>query len=624
METFEAPSAEDKKRDRQPLYPERPSEGIEGKIEMLAAFEAGRIEKIPITSEERMEIQRLEDTLGAIFEKIFDITPKEAVFYAEYFQSSEGRKDFEVLIGKSLENDGKAVEDIEKSLLDAGPLVAQLGAKERGGFVGRSRDYSEQILLKQLLQTRDTDGRITTADIASPVPVRILLTPSENLAKITALKKFKDQIKHYTETPDASMTGKSEGFRQVLSGVLGLYQSRVNAMLVESSVDSFALKRKESVLGENALTEDERVLLSRMVGAQNIETNLSRYDKFLFGAASEYDAAGQRNQVGETLKNFADRFEEEYVASVVLRNEQIRGKGLDSEKIAAPTISVEEVEKLAEETLRTYGLLSEQLASEYTSDRTGPAPDNKWQFVARDEFKTMAVDGKRKVIKCGRGSQSVASLISVTLAHEIEGHVLQHENKSKIPLRLFKRLGSGRSVVFAECGAMSNQDAVSRDAFGYASPPHPYYIRAMQKKLEGGDYLDCLTVFYESSLKAVRLQKELGKISEEDFGKQCEKNLKLAINRTKRLFQGSPDLSSAGSALARSKDTVYLEQTKLFQELKKHNLEKYVFVGGANLDALLFLMKSGFLDPEDIEEPRYHSLEIWSRMQDDYVLSDEK
>jgi hypothetical protein len=109
--------------------------------------------------------------------------------------------------------------------------------------------------------------------------------------------------------------------------------------------------------------------------------------------------------------------------------------------------------------------------SEYTSDRTGPAPDNKWQFVARDEFKTMAVDGKRKVIKCGRGSQSVASLISVTLAHEIEGHVLQHENKSKIPLRLFKRLGSGRSVVFAECGAMSNQDTVSRDAF-VRSPPH--------------------------------------------------------------------------------------------------------------------------------------------------------
>jgi hypothetical protein len=35
------------------------------------------------------------------------------------------------------------------------------------------------------------------------------------------------------------------------------------------------------------------------------------------------------------LKNFADRFEEEYVASVVLRNEQIKGKGLDSEKIAA-------------------------------------------------------------------------------------------------------------------------------------------------------------------------------------------------------------------------------------------------------------------------------------------------
>jgi hypothetical protein len=296
METLETSNAGDAKKDRQPLYPERPSEGIESKIEMLADFEAGRIEKIPITPEERMEIQRLEDTLGATLEKIFEITPKEAVFYAEYFQSPEGRKDFEVLIGKSLGNDGKAVQDIEKSLLEAGPLVAQLGAKERGSFVGRSRDYSEQLLFEQLLQTRDVNGYVEAAGIASPVPVRMLLTPSENLAKITALKKFKDQIKHYTETPDTSMMGKSEGFRQVLSGVLGLYQSRVNAMLVESSVDSFALKRKESVLGEDALTEDEQVLLSQTVGTQNIETNLSRYDKFLFGAASEYDAAGQRNQ----------------------------------------------------------------------------------------------------------------------------------------------------------------------------------------------------------------------------------------------------------------------------------------------------------------------------------------
>lgn len=222
----------------------------------------------------------------------------------------------------------------------------------------------------------------------------------------------------------------------------------------------------------------------------------------------------------------------------------------------------------------------------------------------------MAVDSKRKVIKCGIKKQSPAGLISVTLAHEIEGHVLQYENKTKIPLRLFKKLGGERSSIFAECGAMNNQGLVSQEAFGFAFPPHPHYIRAMVEKLRGGNYLDCIKAFHESTLRGPRLQKTLGQISEEVFKKEVKKSLKLAINRTKRLFREGSDFSSNQPFLTNSKDTVYLEQVKLFQELKQRGLEKYVFVGGANLNTLLFLMKSGFLDPKDIqtEIPLPHNL----------------
>jgi len=620
MEILKPSSVEDASENekRQSLYPERPSEVIGNKIALLADFEAGRIEKIPLVLEEREEIQNLENVLGATFEKIFEIDTREAVFYAEYFLTEEGKKDFESMVGVPLGNTEESVQAIERSLYESVPLIKKLDAKKRVSLTGRSRDYSEKFLLEQCLRTSDARGYIITENINAPTQVQLLLSPEQILTKIVALKRFKEKIKQYTDTPDASMMQKSEGFNQVLSGVLELYQSRVNAMLAENRSDVLLLKRKVDVLGEDSLTEDERALFSQMVGTQNAETNIARYDKFLFGATSEYDARGQRNQVGQDLGTFADQFEEEYVSSVVLRNEQIKRNGLNPDKIADKTLSIDVVEKLAEETLRSYGILSEHPASEYTPDRSGPAPDNKWQFIARDEFKTMAVDGKKKIIKCGRGNQSIANLIPITLAHEIEGHVLQNENKSKIPLRLFDRMGSGRSVIFSECGAMNNQDIVSKDAFGYASPPHPHYIRAMQKKLEGGNYLDCVKAFYESSLKATRLQKELGKISDQAFEKKCEEDLKLAINRTKRLFRRSTDLSSAESSLLNSKDTVYLEQVKLFQELKKHGLEKYVFVGGANLDTLLFLMKSGFLHPGDIKAPEYHSLEIWKQMKDDY------
>lgn len=70
MEQISTPDSE-RKNEKQPLYPERPSEGIEAKIQKLADFEAGRAEKIPLTPEERLEIQKLEEVLGTTLEKIF-------------------------------------------------------------------------------------------------------------------------------------------------------------------------------------------------------------------------------------------------------------------------------------------------------------------------------------------------------------------------------------------------------------------------------------------------------------------------------------------------------------------------------------------------------------------------
>ena len=144
----------------------------------------------------------------------------------------------------------------------------------------------------------------------------------------------------------------------------------------------------------------------------------------------------------------------------------------------------------------------------------------------------------------------------------------------------------------------------------------------MVKKLEGGNYAECLEAFYESTLKGPRLQRAIGSLSDEDFKKQTEKNLKLAINRTKRLFREGADFSSQEASLSNSKDTVYLEQVRLFQKLKGHGLEKYAFVLGADLNTLVFLMKSGFLNPSDIQQPKYQSLEIWKRMREEYTKSD--
>ncbi len=609
-----------KKENRQPLYPERPSEGIEAKIQKLADFEAGRAEKIPLTEGERKEIQDREEILGATLEKIFDITPKETTVYAEYLLTPEGKKDFEDTLGVSLGEIG-TLEDAERALYQVTPRLVELESKGRSDLAGRSSKYSAQRVFAEFQGARKSDGQMDTSSIEAPRPVTLYLTPEEMVKKLSALEKFKGCLKQYEGIMDDPK--RSEQSKQVLRGVLRLYQVRVNEMLVDIRRDALGLVRKRAVVSDVGLMGKEHELLNRTTGTDNTDRTLARYDKFLFGATTEYDESGERRQVGQELSAFASQFEDDYVASMLQKEAGIRERGLDGKKVAEKTIGEADVIRLAEETLQAYGLLSDEPATEYVKERPGPARDNKWQFVVREEYGTMAVNGKQKVIKCGKDAQSVSELVSITLAHEIEGHVLQNENKSKIPLRMFRRMGSGRSVIFSECGAMNNQDVVSQEAFGYASPPHPHYIRAMERKLQGGNYQECVGAFYESAMKGPSLMKSLGKMNEEGWEKQSQKHLKTAIDRTKRLFAPNTDLSFGGGELTKSKDTVYLEQVKLYQELKKHGLEKYVFVGGANLDALLFLMESGFLNPEDIMQPKQHSLEIWKRLQGEYTASED-
>ncbi|MCW1888456.1 MAG: hypothetical protein KIH67_002780 [Candidatus Moranbacteria bacterium] len=603
---------------KRPLYPERPSEGIEDEIQRLAQFESGEAKKLELTEEERGEIIALEKKAGKILEAIYRITPQSDSFYPEYFLTPEGRTDFESIVGEALPKNSTP-EDIKKILFTS-ELLKKADTKKRANLAGRSRDYDEEKRFVALSQTLDENGRIDITQASAPERINIIFTPEKKRKKLSLLRAFKSNLKHYTDNHPGVLAEKSPDFQKAFSGIVNLYISRTNDLIIDQNGSLFTLAEKRVLLGEEALTSDEQKLLEKTFGLENPEGTLARYDKFTFGASEEYDSlSGERDQISQELTQFADEFEAIYTKSILEKDALIRAKGLDPEKISTPNISPEQVIELAEEVLGSYGFLSDQPTSEYSKDRSEPAPDNKWQFVAREEFKTHAINIKRKIIKSSLKPQSIDKLISVTLAHEIEGHVVQAENQARVPLQLFQTLGGGRSVVFSECGAMNNQDFVSGEAFGFASPPHPHYIRAMERKLAGGDYLDCVEAFYNSALKETKLKRDLDKLTPEAFIKECETNLKLAINRTKRLFASGSSFTSEAGLLTHSKDTVYLEQVKLYQELKKHGLEKYVYVRGANLKTLLFLMEAGFLNPDDIQKPAFHSLKIWERIKDKYT-----
>ena len=584
------------------LYPERPSEGIEDEIARLAQFESGEAKKLELTEEERTEILTLEKKAGKILEAIYRISPLSNTFYLDYFLTPEGKKDLETVLNHTIYDDFRSVDGLKRYLYSSKNLLG-IDTEKRADLAGRSRNFDEDNRFQALKKTMTPDGEINVTQAPTPRRMDILFTPEKNRKKLSLLRAFKSNLKHYTDNHPGALAEKSPDFQKAFSGIVDLYISRTNDLIIDQNASLFALSEKRALLGEETLTHDEQKLFEKTSGLENPERTLARYDKFTFGASEEYDLrSGERDQISEELARFANEFETVYIKSALEKSEQIRMRGLNPEKLAEANVPIETVRAYAEEILTAYGL------------------ENQWQFVTSDAHKTLSVNVKEKTIQSSNKPQSAEKLIPITLAHEIEGHVVQAENQARIPLQLFQSLGGGRSVVFSECGAMNNQDFVSQEAFGFASPPHPHYIRAMERKLAGGDYLDCVKAFYDSSLKEVKLKRELGKLSDEAFEKECAANLKLAINRTKRLFASGASLTSETGLLTNSKDTVYLEQVKLYQELKKHNLEKYVFVRGANLKTLLFLMESGFLNPDDIQKPAFHSLKIWERIKDDYTL----
>jgi hypothetical protein len=293
----------------------------------------------------------------------------------------------------------------------------------------------------------------------------------------------------------------------------------------------------------------------------------------------------------------------------------MRERGLDPAKVEDEQMySPQEVKSFAEEVLTHYDLLSDEPAEMYDPDRTGPAADGKWQVIVGD-FTSLSVDGVRqRIVKVPNATMSAKKLFPVGLAHEIEGHSLQHTNKLSLGLQLFSRFGADRSVVFAEGGAKYNEDYVSQAAFGVPSRSHPHFIRAIARKLEGGTYTDCVQTFYDSAIEPYQKLHQEQKLTDEEFTQKVSYFAKLAVNRARRLFRDGGDYNSTdGRHLSNSKDTAYLEGLMLSEQLRKAELHKYMYLTGVNLDAILFLLRSGLLSTEDIRKPDYISLDIWER-----------
>lgn len=598
-------------QEAQRLYPERPSLEAEKRLQEVKELEEGK-GVIELNGEEMENVLDYEKEFQKELERIFTIQIISPIVYPEYFLTKEGRDDFRETMGVDIV--GESIIDIEKFLLNNRVIFKNIDSRKRSELFGRAEKFSDDQLAEEIESNMDNQGNFNLLDLKIPSRFKILLNPKEALEKISGLRKLKDKIKRELQ---GNINGDDET-SLAKRAVLDIYKRKINQMIVDqfsSSRTVFEMSHKI----DTGLSEDEEILLRMFSGFSDLEKTASRFDKFIFGTDGKSDEEGNRRQVAEKLKKIADKIEEVYLENEISKRECIENGGLKYDEVMDEKISVADFASWANELLEHYGEKSDYAMETYKPDRKGPAPDNKWQFVARPEIKSMAVNSKQKVIKSPDRNKSFYDTVTVLLGHEIEGHFVQNLNKAKINLGIFGKIGGDRSDIFSEMGAMMMQDKISEKSFGIRAFPNSNYIKAMLKKIDGGNYLECMREFYESERKNLEIKRKNKVISHNEYQKELRKKLELAINRTKRLFRGG-DLNSDSKELVSSKDTVYLEQFLLAEKMKEAGLEKYAFLGGINLDILKTLLKFKFLDSKNIKEPDFYASEIFNREKEKYRI----
>jgi len=438
--SFEAPS---------PLYPERASANLDVAIERLQKIESGETEKIKLTESERLELLSFENSLGEELEQIVKIKNISSTIHTDYLFTEAGQEDFEKTFGLDIK--AETPETIESFIYEHRDIFIKTPPT---WFSNRAGAYADTSLLEALENSMDESGEINTNNIQSPTQISLLLTTERALEKLTLLRNFKRKLK--SESEKKEQLPKNSALELATLKIIKLYKRKTNQLLSDTFSTGVAIENLSKNIGENNLTAEEKMLLSLFRGLNTPEKNYSRYDRFIHGASADYDEIGNRLQISPEIIAYADNLDSEYMENELCQETRLRDRGLDPAKIFEKNIPCAEFSAIEESLLRHYDSLSEHPATEYDPNGIGSAPDNKWRFIARPDFKSMSVMGGRKIIKAPPKNQSVETMITVLCGHETEGHFIQSLNREKIPLKLLNsnQLGTDRTSLFSEGGAM--------------------------------------------------------------------------------------------------------------------------------------------------------------------------
>jgi hypothetical protein len=579
--------------EKRPLYPERPSFSAERLLHEIEQIQSGEKPKEPLTEEEFQEAKEFEAPFVEELAKLSSISIDMNTLYPEYFDTPEGQVILNVISKfTSIDKTADGLIDIRQNIHN----LRNLDSDSLERFRGKSSAYNTQTMLAKLSDRITEEGDLDVEGLDNPEKL-MFVKNTENLRnKIAGLRNLKSRLN----------------------------QEMSNLFQIESSIEGdnkATIHYKISRLKD--LIKKVNVLLAEALENQSIldaEADLSshkpkvRLDEFRYGVG-KMNSDGNYDQVDNRLLQQADEISASHIEINQKKESILAEQGLDIKKIEKATIEPEKVKEYIDGILSNYELLSEYPANADEVANNIKPPDNKWRSYVYDK-NSFKIESKNKVLLVPDKKISVKTLLSVVLTHEIV-HILQRENTAEIDIPLYthpSQMGGDRADMFQEGGAMYYQGLATKELFGLETVPWPHYIRAMAAKQAGGDYLACVKAFYESYISVE---------SKNITSTKRNSILKTAMDRAGRLFRNTPDLNNRNPSIPSTKDTVYLEQKAVVEEIMTNHpeLRNIILVSGMNLETAKELIKFGVLDLSTLRQPDLSFVKtLWEEMKDDYTL----
>jgi len=578
-----------KHTDSEPIfYPERPSYSAQRLLHEISKYQSGEKQQEPLTAEEYLESITFENPFVDELAKLHSISYNKKTLYPEYFDTTEGQDALKELdIISELYPDNNTPIDIRTNI----DVLRKLDPESLAKLGEKGLKHHTETMLENLSHRIAEDGNLDIEGLENPEKIMFIDHPEELEKKIIGLRELKLKL----EQARLKLSQIEVGTPDNNSTLIHFKLSRIRELI-----------KKINVLLAEAL-EDKAILDAEA----DLTSHKPKYklDKFRYGVG-KINTEGNYDQVDSRLLQQADEIAEEHISLNQEKASILAEQGLDIEKMEDASIEPEEIKIYLDRILSEYGLLSDYPADQEQVDNNIKPTDNKWRCYIKPNQSVFEIDNKSKTLFIPIKNRSIIDVLTKGATHEII-HILQRENTAEIGLPLYtnpQQMGGDRSDLFQEGGAMYYQDQASQELFGFTSPPGPHYLRAMAVKQAGGDYLACVKAYYESIISV--------------NPKKVKLALKTALSSARRLFRNSMDFNNNDRSIPSTKDTVYLEQKAVVEEILKHpELQNLILVSGINLETAKEMIRFGLLDLSKLRTPDLSFVQnIWKEVKPNYTL----